>query len=130
MVAWFPAAKTAMKVAPFALEAARQLDRQLRPHLLAYRVARDIDGFVGRWTSDEGAHWVVFATREVPLLRAFPPLPVGEVQLLETALDRAQLRHHTDLPEGRVRDKAVHLRRGLPGGSREPDDGGAAGTAD
>ena len=106
---WFPAARTAMKVAPFAFEMARQLDRQLRPHLLAYRLARDVDGLVGRWTSDEGGHWVVFARRDAEPLRAFPPLPTGELQILERELDRTTLRHHTALPEARVRDTTTRL---------------------
>ena len=64
MPIWFTAARPAIKVAPLAFEVARQLDRQLRPHLLAYRLARDVDGLVGRWTSDVGGPWVVFARRD------------------------------------------------------------------
>ena len=125
MVAWIPAARTAMKVAPFALEVARQLDRQLRPHVLAYRFARDVDGYVGRWTSGDGGHWVVFGRPEADLLRAFPPLPRGERELLERELDRSTLRHHSELPEAKVAQTAARFSpvgRSLPTRGPEPID--------
>lgn len=109
MVAWVPVARTAVRVAPVALEVARQLDRQLRPHVLAYRFARSVDGWVARWSSSEGGHWVVFTRPEGGLLRAFPPLPPGEAEVAERELDRSILRHHDRLPEARVRDTAARL---------------------
>ena len=100
---WAPAAALARKVAvPIAIEAARQVDRQLRPHILAYRFARDIDGHVARWSSEKGPHFVVFSTVHGSMVRSFPPLPAGEAELLHTELDRSLLRHHADLPEARL----------------------------
>jgi hypothetical protein len=100
---WAPAAALARKVAvPVAIEVARQVDRQLRPHILAYRFARDIDGYVGRWTSEQGPHFVVFSTVHGAMVRAFPPLPVGEADLMHAELDRGLLRHHAELPEARL----------------------------
>jgi hypothetical protein len=117
MVAWIPAARTAMKVAPFALEIARQLDRQLRPHVLAYQFARSVDGWVGKWTSSEGGHWLVFNHPAGELLRAFPPLGTAETDVVERELDRGTLAHHSELPEAKVRDAALAIRGG-PGRSR------------
>ncbi len=117
MVAWIPAARTAMKVAPFALEIARQLDRQLRPHVLAYQFARSVDGWVGKWTSSEGGHWLVFNSPSGELLRAFPPLMRSEAELVAREFDRGTLEHHSDLPEARVRDAAIAIKSG-PGRSR------------
>lgn len=110
MVLWGPAARTAFKVAPIALEVARQLDRQIRPHVLAYRLARDVDGYVGHWSTTAGGHWVVLARTDGEVLRSFPPLPSDELALLERELDRGALRHHQDLPEARIRDTATRLR--------------------
>ncbi len=140
MVAWGSVARTAIKVAPVAMTVARQLDRQLRPHVLAYRLARDVDGYVGRWTSDEGNHYVVFARRDAMVLRVFPPVPGPEIDVIEDELDRASLRHHREMAEAKVRDTTARVvggpsnltnRRGRgddPGGdasrdrSRRPDD--------
>ena len=136
MVAWGRLARTAIKVAPIATSVVRQVDRQVRPHVLAYRLARDVDGYVGRWTSDEGNHYAVFARRDSAALRVFPPLPAADVEALEDEIDRSGLRHHTELAEAKVRDttsRAMHLpadvsarfRRGrgdgpTPPGSDEP----------
>lgn len=125
MVAWIPAARTAMKVAPFAFEAARQLDRQLRPHVLAYRLARDVDGFVGRWTSSDGGHWVVFPRRDAEPLRSFPPLVKAETEIAASEIDRTSLRHHSELPEARVATAASRFGSGgrsLPSRGAEPID--------
>jgi len=118
MVAWIPAARTAMKVAPFALEIARQLDRQLRPHVLAYQFARSVDGWVGKWTSSEGGHWLVFNSPSGELIRAFPPLKGSEAELVDREFDRKTLEHHSELPEARVRDAAIAIKSG-PGRSRK-----------
>ena len=100
---WAPAAMLARKVAvPMALEVARQVDRQLRPHFLAYRFARDVDGYVARWTGEKGPHFVVFSERHGPPVRSFPPLPADEAELAHREIDRTQLRHHDDLPEARL----------------------------
>jgi hypothetical protein len=123
MVAWIPAARTAMKVAPFALEIARQLDRQLRPHVLAYQFARSVDGWVGKWTSPEGGHWLVFNHPSGEMLRAFPPLKRSEAELVEREFDRGTLEHHSDLPEAKVRDAAMAIRSG-PGRTRRRLTGG------
>ena len=101
-MAWM-LARQALKYSPIALEAARQLDRQLRPHVLAYGAARDIDGYVGRWTAADGVHWVVFPDQDAPPLRAFPPVLDAELALIDEQLDRAGLRHHLDLPEARLK---------------------------
>ncbi len=106
MVAWVPLTRAAFKFAPIALELGRQLDRQLRPHVLAYRFARDIDGYVARWSPGKTAHWVVFARPDAAPLRAFPPLPDTEVVVVARELDRGTLRHHTQLPEARVKHGA------------------------
>ena len=105
MVAWFPLARRAYKAAPVAMEVARRVDREIRPHLLAYRLAHDIDGYVTRWTGADGRHWLVFARTDGPAVRAFPPLPPGEDELVERELDRSQLRHHSELPEARFRQQ-------------------------
>lgn len=125
MVAIGPAARLAFKYGPIALEAARRLDKQLRPHVLAYSLASSVDGYLGRWTTDQVTHWIVFPSTEADPLRAFPPLSEAELALAGRELDRGGLRHHGDLPEARVRnttDRVVRapgqvanrLRRGDP----------------
>lgn len=110
MVAFRPVLRTAAKVTPVALEVGRQVDRQLRPHVLAYRLARDVDGYVGRWTADGATHWVVFARPDAAApVRVFPPVSDAEVAALAVAIDRAGLRHHTSLPEARARDASQRL---------------------
>lgn len=108
-MAWPLIASRALKYSPIALEAARQLDRQLRPHVLAYGSARDVDGYVARWTAGDGVHWLVFPDRDAPPLRAFPPLSAAELQIVDDQLDRTTLRHHAELPEARVRDSGSRL---------------------
>jgi len=108
-MAWPLLAGRALKYTPIALEAARQLDRQLRPHLLAYGSARDVDGFVARWTATDGVHWVVFPDRQALPLRAFPPLTAAELQVIDEQLDRGTLKHHQDLPEARVKQTGSKL---------------------
>ena len=107
-MAWL-LARRALKYTPIALEAARQLDRQLRPHVLAYGSARDIDGFVARWTATDGVHWVVFPDETAAPLRAFPPLSVTELVVVDEQLDRGTLRHHAELPEARVKQTGAKL---------------------
>ena len=109
MAAWFPLARRAVRVAPVAMRVARQVEREVRPHLLAYRAAQDVDGYVGRWTGAKGRHWLVFSRPDGPLTRAFPPLPGNEDRVVEQELDRAQLRHHSDLPEARFRQQAENV---------------------
>jgi hypothetical protein len=104
-----PAVRVAIKVAPVALEAARQLDRKIRPHVNAYQLARSIDGYVGSWTDGEGTHWVVFPDRDTTPIRAFPPLRADELVLVDEQIDRATLRHHAELPEAQVRQKAQQV---------------------
>ncbi len=108
---WPIIARRALKYTPIALEAARQLDRQLRPHVLAYGSARDVGGYVARWTAGDGVHWVVFPERDAPPLRAFPPLSATELQIVDEQLDRSTLRHHRDLPEARVRETGTRIAR-------------------
>lgn len=123
-MAWPILARQALKYTPIALEAARQLDRQLRPHVLAYGSARDVGGFVARWTAGDGVHWVVFPERDAPPLKAFPPLSATELQIIDEQLDRATLRSHRDLPEARVRETGTRIAR-TPGrlvrGQREQE---------
>src|SRR6056297_2120458 len=108
-MAWPLLASRALRYSPIALEAARQLDRQLRPHLLAYGSARDVDGFVARWTTADGVHWIVFPDRQARPLRAFPPLTSAELEVVDEQLDRGTLRHHRDLPEARVKQTGSRL---------------------
>lgn len=100
---WSLVARRALKYSPIVLQGARQLDRQLRPHVLAYGAARDVDGFVARWTATDGVHWVVFPNPDAPPLRAFPPLPAAELEVVDEQLDRRTLKHHGELPEARVK---------------------------
>ncbi len=133
MVAWGSVARTAIKVAPVAMTVARQLDRQLRPHVLAYRLARDVDGYVGRWTSEDGNHYVVFARRDATVLRVFPPVPGPEIDVIEDELDRASLRHHSELAEARVRDTTSRVVGGpsnLANRRRRGDDPGSGAGRD
>ena len=104
MVPWTLVARRAIKFAPIAIEVARQLDRQMRPHVLAYRLARDVDGYVGRWTGEKGTHWVVFARPEAGPLRVFPPASDTESADIQQEMDRSALRHHSELPEARLKD--------------------------
>jgi hypothetical protein len=104
-----PLVRYAIKYSPVALEVARQLDRQLRPRLLAYRRAREVDGFVGRWTGASTTHWLVFPRQHAEPVAAFPPLAVEELDVVHRELDRASLRHHSDLPEARAGAKARSL---------------------
>ncbi len=108
-MAWPIIARRALKYTPIALEAARQLDRQLRPHVLAYGSARDVDGFVARWTATDGVHWVVFPDETAAPLRAFPPLSETELVVVDEQLDRGTLRHHAELPEARVKERGSKL---------------------
>ncbi len=107
-MAWL-LARRALKYTPIALEAARQLDRQLRPHVLAYGSARDVDGFVARWTAGDGVHWVVFPDEAAAPLRAFPPLSATELVVVDEQLDRGTLRHHAELPEARIKQTGSKL---------------------
>jgi hypothetical protein len=112
VVAFGPAVRVAVKVAPLALEVARQVDRQLRPHVLAYRLARDVDGYVGRWSGSDVAHWLVFPSTSSPPLRAFPPLTPAELDAADRQLDRRGLTHHSDTPEARAKHLVANLRSG------------------
>lgn len=106
---WPVVARTALKYSPVVLEAARQLDRQLRPHVLAYGSARDVGGYVGRWTADDGVHWIVFPEPGAAPLKAFPPLTAAELEVVDARLDRSTLKHHSELPEARVKDTGSRL---------------------
>jgi hypothetical protein len=130
VVAWGSAIRTAVKVAPVAFEVARQLDRQLRPHVLAYRAAREVDGYVGRWTDGDGTHWVVFTEPAAEPLRAFPPLSDEEAELASREFDRSTLMHHSQLPEAKAVGTAVRIRTSLPGAvtRRRPGGGSEEGT--
>lgn len=94
----------AIKFSPVAIEVARQLDRQLRPRVLAYRRAREVDGYVGRWTDASATHWLVFPRRNAEPVAAFPPLKLPELDLAHREIDRAMLRHHAELPEAKAGD--------------------------
>lgn len=129
MVAIGPAVRAAVKYGPVALEAARRLDKQLRPHVLAYSLASSVDGLVGRWTTERGTHWIVFAAADGPPLRAFPPLAEAELTLAGRELDRTALRHHGDMPEARVRqttDRVVNVPSQISGKLRRGDSGRSA----
>lgn len=99
-----PALRYALKYGPVALEVARQVDRQLRPHIMAYRLARAVDGYVASWSAKH-THWVVFPTRDGAPLKAFPPLPDEELATITRELDRTTLRHHGELLEAKVKDR-------------------------
>jgi hypothetical protein len=103
MVAWLPLTRRAVKLAPIALEVARQLDKQLRPHVLAYRKAKEMDGFVARFTDEDGhTHWLVFPVQGAAPVAAFPPLTDAQVEQARTTLDVGQLTHHSELPEAKA----------------------------
>lgn len=102
MVAIWPVARVAMKFAPVAIEVARQLDKQLRPHVLAYRFAVSVDGVIGRWTTEKTTHWIVFPSADGAPLRSFPPLDDVELAVANRELDRSGLRHHSEMPEVKV----------------------------
>jgi hypothetical protein len=125
MPSWNPMVRTAFKVAPIAFQVARKLDRQVRPHLRAYRLAHEVDGFVAGWTSDHGPHWIVFARRNADPLRSFPPLPSGELDMVGQELDRSILRHHSELMEAKVRERTsrvVDVSSRVAGRRRGDDD--------
>lgn len=102
MVAWVPIARTALKVAPVVLEVGRQLDKQLRPHVLAYRLARDVDGYVARWSGSEVPCWLVFPSPDAPPLRAFPPVPPAELGTAAASIAPETLTHWSELPEAKL----------------------------
>jgi hypothetical protein len=104
MVAVGPAVRLAIKFAPVAIEVTRQLDKQLRPHVLAYRLAVSVDGVVGRWTTEKTTHWIVFPSPDGAPLRSFPPLDDAELAAADRELDRSALRHHREMPEAKVRN--------------------------
>ena len=110
MIAWGPAMRAAAKAAPIALRVARRVDRQVRPHVLAYRLARSVDGYVAPWTAASGTHWLVFSQRDGLPLQAFPPLPRDQMAGAAAQLDASVLRHHSDLPEARARDAAAGVK--------------------
>ena len=103
MVAIWPAARVAIKFAPVAIEVARQLDKQLRPHVLAYRFAVSVDGVIGRWPTEEATHWIVFPSPHGAPLRSFPPLDDVEIATAGAEIDRSALRHHSEMPEAKVK---------------------------
>jgi hypothetical protein len=105
MVAVGPMVRTAIKFAPLVLEAARQLDQKVRPHLRAYQLARSVDGVVGSWTIDDGTHWVVFDHDRGRPLQAFPSLTAAELERAGREVDRRTLKPHTDLPEHALRER-------------------------
>jgi hypothetical protein len=99
-----PLLRYAIKYSPIAIEVARQLDRQLRPHVLAYRRAREVDGYVGRWTDESATHWLVFPRRNAEPVSAFPSLRIQDLDLAHREIDRTALKHHSELPEARAGD--------------------------
>jgi hypothetical protein len=131
MPAWGPTIRYAIKFAPVALEAARQVDRKVRPHLRAYQLARSVDGVVGSWTANDGTHWVVFNDVDGHPLEAFPPLASRELETAAREIDRSTLKPHTELPEHQVRAKleqAGETTAGLVakrrrGGDADPEPG-------
>lgn len=122
--AFGPLARRAWRLAPVAVEVARQVDRRVRPHVRAYQLARSVDGYVGSWTDGDGTHWVVFPSRTGKPLRAFPPLTDAELAVVHRQLDREQLRSHRELPEEAVRlraEQAGQLPSRLWGRGQLPD---------
>jgi hypothetical protein len=105
--AFGPLARRTWKLAPVALEVARQADRRIRPHIRAYQLARSVDGYVGSWVDGEGTHWVVFPSRSGRPLDAFPPLSDAQLSVVHRQIDRDKLRSHRELPEEAVRSRAV-----------------------
>jgi hypothetical protein len=105
MVAIGPAVRVAIKVAPVAIEVARQLDQKVRPHVRAYQLARSSGGVVGSWTVDDGTHWVVFNETGGHPLQAFPPLTEAQLEMAAREMDRSTLKPHTELPEHAVKQR-------------------------
>lgn len=126
MPVWGTLVRRAWRYAPVAVEAGRQLDRRLRPHVSAWQLARSVDGHVGSWTDEHGTHWVVFDAQGSKPLKAFPPLSDRELKRAGEQLDRSMLRHHSRLPEGQARERAERaVQRGgrVLGRGRGPDEG-------
>ncbi|MFA9431768.1 hypothetical protein [Egicoccus sp. AB-alg2] len=109
-----PLLKRGWAMAPVVIEVARQVEKQVGPHVRAWQLANSVDGWVGRWTDHAGAHWVVFKSPDAPPLQAFPPLSDAELRRAGQDLDRAQLRHHRELPEAIAIERLQQLRR-FPG---------------
>jgi hypothetical protein len=105
MPAFGPAVRVAIKVAPIALEVARQVDQKVRPHVRAYRFARSVGGVVGSWTVEDGTHWVVFKHRGGHPLQAFPPMSEANLEMAAREIDRSTLKPHTELPEHAVQQR-------------------------
>ena len=108
MVALGPTLRYAVRYGPVVLEVARQVDRQLRPHVKAYRLARAVDGFVANWTAAH-AHWVVFPTRDGWPVQAFPALSDDILTTIARELDRGTLRHHSELLEAKLKDRTERV---------------------
>lgn len=109
-----PLVRRGWKFAPVVIQAARQADRHVRPHLRAWQLASDVDGWVGRWTANDGTHWVVFKTPDSPPLQAFPALREAELERAGRELDRASLKKHDQLPEATAMRQVARVRD-LPG---------------
>ena len=109
-----PLIRRGWKMAPVVIEAARQADRRVRPHLRAWQLATDVDGWIGRWTDHDGTHWVVFKQPEAPPLQAFPPLRDAELERAGRELDRSGLKKHDQMPEATAM-RQVSRVRDLPG---------------
>jgi hypothetical protein len=124
-----PLLRYAIKYSPIAIEVARQLDRQLRPHVLAYRRAREVDGYVGRWTDESATHWLVFPRRNAEPVSAFPPLRIQELDLAHREIDRAALKHHSELPRGACGGHVARRSRPRRSAPRRRRPSSSAGTS-
>lgn len=108
MVVFGPTLRYAVKYGPVALEVARQVERQVRPHVKAYRLARAVDGYVANWTAKQ-THWIVFPTRDGAPLQAFPSVSDDVLVTIDRELDRGTLRHHSGLLEAKLKDRTERV---------------------
>ncbi|MFA9444582.1 hypothetical protein [Egicoccus sp. AB-alg6-2] len=110
MPSLFPFLRRGWAFAPVVIEVARQADRHVRPHVRAWQLAEAVDGWVGRWTDNDGTHWVVFKQPDAPPLQAFPALRDAELARAGRELDRNGLKRHDELPEATAMRQVERVR--------------------
>ena len=115
-----PMVKRGWAMAPVVIEVARQVEKQVGPHVRAWQLATSVDGYVGRWTDHAGTHWVVFKDVKSAPVQAFPPLSDADLSRAGRDLDPSALRHHQDLPEATALARARRLRERSGGLTRLP----------
>ncbi|GGI08010.1 hypothetical protein [Egicoccus halophilus] len=110
MPSLLPLIRRGWAFAPVVVEVARQVEKQVGPHVRAWQLASAVDGLVGRWTDRHGTHWVVFADADAAPLEAFPPLRDADLRRAGEELDRSGLRRHDELPEATALHQLQRVR--------------------